>query len=219
MDKTTKVFRPIDVVGFKLGSKPSMPGFQIIVECKKSEKHDWVFHTQPKEGEFYPALLTIIEFFKKLGHPAMLSKLQGLANSYSLETLFGLSSSSMEITNKLNGLHFLDKDVKIALMHVIPDAKDDFAEATQQVASILKNVSDEQKAILIFPVIVFDGAMYEFSIEGEDIKVFPTNHIEIISWQDGSSPCMIDVVRKSYFPTFLKMIEKDILIYTDFAGE
>lgn len=218
MDEITKVFRSIDVVGFKSGPKPSIPGFVTIIECKKSEQHDWVFHTQPKEGEFYPALLTILEFFKKLGHPAILRKLQGLANSYDLEKLLGLRSSSMEIANKLNGLHFLDKNIKIALMHVIPNSKDDFAEAIQQIASILKNISSGQSAVVIFPVIVFDGSIYEFYIEAEDTKVFPINHVQIISWQDRVAPCMIDIVRKKYFSKFLNKIEQDISIYNEFIS-
>ena len=219
MDKLNKVFRTIDVLAFKFGPKPSLPGFQIIIECKKADKHDWVFHTQPKEGEFYPAFLTIIELFKKLGQPAVLGKLQDLAKSYSIETQLGLKKVSIEKTNKLNNLHFLAKDIKIALLNVNPDSRDDFSEAKQQVASILKNMSVEQSAIVVFPVIVFDGEMYEFYLEEEETKVFPINHVQIISWQDNVAPCMIDVVRKNYFPEFLKLIEKDILTYSEFVNE
>jgi len=38
--------------------------------------------------------------------------------------------------------------------------------------------------------------------------------MSFVSAHKGMLPCMIDVVRKSYFPEFLRMIERDFYILT-----
>jgi hypothetical protein len=215
IDKATKKIRTIDVSALKLGLQPPMTGFQLLIECKKSVQHEWVFHTQPKEGEFLPALVTIFELLKRIAQPPLLGKLQELANDYNLKKIFGLESSSLEAANKLSNLHILDKNIKIGVLYVNPDKKDDFFEATQQVLSALKSNDKVSKSFVVFPVIVFDGEIYEFYQEKDEMKVLPTNHLQFVSYDEETLPCMIDVVRKTYFSEFLQIIEKDFSIYNE----
>lgn len=109
IDQTTKKIRTIDVSALKLGLQPPMLGFQLIIECKKSRKHEWVFHTQPKEREFLPAMLTILELLKRIAQPLLLSKLKELPNDYSLKQMFGFESESLKTAKKIANLHTLDK--------------------------------------------------------------------------------------------------------------
>lgn len=218
IDKATKKIRTVDVSALKLGLQPPLMGFQLFIECKKSIQHEWVFHTQPKEGEFLPALVTIFELLRRIAQPPLLSKLQELANDYNLKKLFGLQSSSLNAINKLSNLHILNKNIKIGVLHVNPDKKDDFFEATQQMRSTLESNDKASKAFAVFPIIVFDGEIYEFYQEKGEMKVLPTNHLQFVSYGEETEPYMIDVVRKAYFPQFLKLIETDFAIYSEFVA-
>jgi hypothetical protein len=212
MDKVTKKIRTVDVLAMKMTLQPPGLGLLLLIECKKGEKHEWVFHTQQKEREFLPLIGTIVDFVKKLAKPPLSSKLEKLASDAALGKLFGLEPSSSDSLGKLSGLHILDKAIKIGVLSVIPSSKDDFFEATQQIISSLESMAEGMKSFIIFPVIVFDGEIYEFYQENNEIKVLPTNHIQFMSFGEDMSPCLIDIVRKTYFSEFLKIIERDYQI-------
>jgi len=66
---------------------------------------------------------------------------------------------------------------------------------------------------------VFDGEMFEFYQEGDDWQVLPTNHLQFTSFHKAEAdmlPCLIDVVRKTYFPDYLKIVERDFSILDEF---
>lgn len=209
IDKDTKKIRAIDVLAMKPISQPPVLGSLLLIECKKSEKHDWVFHTQQKEREFLPLIGTIVDCFKKIAKSPLSDKLEQLVRNAAVGELFGLETPSSDLWAKLSGLHILDKAIKIGVLSVIPDSKDDFFEATQQIISALENLVEGTKYFIIFPVIVFDGEIYEFYQENDEMKVLPTNHIQFMSYGKDMSPCLIDITRKTYFSEYLKMIDRD----------
>jgi len=208
----------------KFGLSSPMFGVSMLVECKKSDQHEWVFYTQQKEGEFLPALATIIDFLKKLERPPLYDKLKTLAAVDTLGSLFGIKSSALAVSfERLSGLHTLDKNIKIGVLNVAPKKnvraekhKDDFFEATQQVNSALESMIELAKGSIVFPVIVFDGEIYEFHQENNEIKVSATNHVQFVSFGKERMPFLIDIVRRSYFHEFLTIIERDFQIFLDF---
>lgn len=130
VDKESSKIRAVDVYAMRLGLQPPGLGISLLIECKKSIKHDWVFHTQKKEGEFLPGLWTIIDFLKKLSKPPLSDKLKELTADGSLYSLLGLQHPSLVALDKLAGLHVPDKAIKLGVLNVIPSSKDDFSEAT-----------------------------------------------------------------------------------------
>ena len=100
---------------------------------------------------------------------------------------------------------------------VPPSQKDDFFEAMQQINSAIEGRADSTKSSIVFPVIVFDGELYEFYQENNETIVLPINHIQFMSFGKGRQAFLIDVVRKSYFSDFLTIIERDFQILKDFA--
>lgn len=62
---------------------------------------------------------------------------------------------------------------------------------------------------------MFDGAIYEFYEEKDEMEVLPVNHLQFVSYDEEARPCMIDVVRKTYFSEFLQIIENDFEIYNE----
>ena len=216
-DATTGKLRTIDVSAFKPSPIPKMGGFQIFVECKKSDKHDWVFHTQHKTAEFLPATLTVIELFKTIGHPAVRDKVTEIAKEYTIGDF--LSRRASESIGSLVKLHNFDEAIRLGIMHVIPDNNDDFLEAKQQIMSAMKGIDKTKNTFIKFPVIVFDGEIYEFYQVNEEMKVLPTNHLQFVLYDGDMLACTIDIVRKSYFQEFVKILENDIAIYTTFCSD
>lgn len=215
VDKESKKIRPVDVLAMKFQAQPPNLSVVLLIECKKSLKHEWVFHTQEKEKEFLPALVTLIDFAKKIKGISLADKLKNLPAKL---TLF----SKLTKLSKLSGLHVFDKAVKIGVFNIIPSAKDrdDFYEALQQITTAFESMSVTTTGApsIIFPTIVFDGEMFEFYQEDNETKILPINHLQFMSFSKGPSrmsPCLVDVVRKTYFSEFLQMIERDFHILTE----
>jgi len=195
------------VLAMKMRLQPPRLGVLLIIECKKSLKHEWVFHTQEKESEFLPLLGTLIDFVKKIKSTPFADKLTNL-------------TASDIMASKLSGLHVFDKAIKIGIFNIIPSStgKDDFYEATKQIISALESMSEGVKSFIVFPTIVFDGEIFEFYQENNETKILPINHLQFMSFEEaraGMFPCLIDVVRKTYFSEFLRMIERDFYIFAE----
>jgi len=223
IDKITKKIRTIDVSAFKPVPIPKLKGFQVIVECKKSEQHEWVFHTQHKTNEYQTAMWTLAELFKTMGNPAIMEKFNELSKACKATNLFGypLEQHNKQILSSkmssLTKLHYFDETIRMGIMHLMPNKNDDFFEATQQIGAIVRSMNEPEKNFVQFPVIVFDGEMFEFYQENAEMKVNPINHLQY-TLIDGEMPLRtIDIVRKSYFSEFIAMIENDISIYTAFC--
>lgn len=211
VESDTRV-RFADILASKLPSKLGLP---LLIECKKSEQHPWVFHTQRKESEFLPLLGMLVDILMKIKNPSLSTKLQELLANQSMGQSLGLDTRSSRLLSKLKSLHGMNMNTKIGLFNVIPDSKDDFFEATQQINSVIQNLPQTMKNLVVFPIIVFDGEMYEFYKEAESMKILPIDHVQYILFRPYSPLYLIDVVRKSYFSEFLKTIETDIQILTE----
>lgn len=78
----------------------------------------------------------------------------------------------------------------------------------------LKNVFREYEVYLNmkYPVIVFQGDLYEAHEEKGDIKLTKTNHVifEYNRYDNYSSSLLIDIVTEKYFPTYLELLRKDM---------
>jgi len=207
IDKESKKIRPIDILAMKLQIQPLF-SVVLVIECKKSLKYDWIFHTQEREKEFLPLFTTIADFIKKIRNIPLADEPKNLAAK---STMF----------SSLNDLHVFDKAIRIGVFNVIPSSKgkDDFYEAIMQINSILESMSEIMKIApaIVFPAIVFDGEMFEFYQDNGEIKILPINHLQFMSFSkapSGMSPCLIDVVRKTHFTEFLRLIERDFHILT-----
>jgi len=67
--------------------------------------------------------------------------------------------------------------------------------------------------LVTFPVIVFDGPMWEFYKEEGKLKVEEIEYLQHISAmfnEEMEGPILIDVVKFSFFPDFLKLVDGSI---------
>jgi hypothetical protein len=226
-DRESGKLRPIDVFAFKLESSPPPWSITLLVECKKSENHEWVFYTQEKEREFLPGIWTLTDFLRKLGETPIANRYVELMREVRDFSLLGArypAEKRRELLSKIAGIHVMDRATRMAVLCKAislseEKVRDDFHEATQQVLSALQGTSESVKSSIVFPVIVFGGEMFEFYQEGNDWPILPTDHLQFTSFQKtetGMIPCLIDVVRKTYFSEYLKIIERDFSILDEF---
>jgi hypothetical protein len=82
LDKDKKV-RTDDIFATRVNLSSKL-GLFLLIECKKSEKHSWVFHTQQKGSEVLPLLGTILDVLKKITNPTLFAKIQELQTNASL---------------------------------------------------------------------------------------------------------------------------------------
>ncbi len=203
-DKASNKIRPIDILAMKFSLQPPKLAISLLIECKKRLKGQWIFHTQEKQKEFLPLLGTIFDLLKKVK-----------GTSFG-ETLTNLTPDDI-MASVFSGLHLLDKNIRIGVFNISPkEGKDDFHEATMQIMSALEGMKNSMKSFIVFPTIVFTGDMFEYYQENGETKIQPINHIQFITFvpeAKGMYPCMIDVVRKSYFNEFLRIINRDFYIF------
>ena len=201
-DKITGKIRPVDILAMKFGFPQSRLAVSLLLECKKRLKGEWIFHTQEKEKEFLPLLGALFDF---------LNKIKGTAFSQEVTDL----TPDDIMASTLSGLHLLDKTIRTGIFSVTPEGKDDFHEAVMQIISALEGLKNSMKLFVIFPTIVFSGDMFEYYMENEETKIKPINHIQFITFvpeSEGMYPCMIDIIRKSYFKEFLRIVNRDFYI-------
>lgn len=201
IDKDADKIRAADILAIKISPTPQI-AFLLLIECKKSLKHDWLFYTQEKQRELLPLIWSFVDIVKKFEH---------LSNRFRNLTANQIASS------KLLNFHLLDNTIKVGVFNVLPSPKerDDFFVATNELISALAGMRDRLKSTITFPIIVFDGDIFEFYQKGDETEILPIDHLQFISFEKAQArtrPCLVDVVKKTYFPEFLKMIEQDISI-------
>lgn len=202
-DKISNKIRSIDILAMKFNLQPPRLAISLLIECKKRSKGEWIFHTQEKQREFLPSLGALFDLVQKIS-----------GTSFG-ETLTDLTPNEI-MASAFSELHLLDKNIRIGVFSISPKkGKDDFHEATMQIMSALEGMKNSMKSFIVFPAIVFTGDMFEYYQKNGDTKIFPINHLQFITFvpeSEGMYPCMIDVVKKSYFAEFLRMINRDFYI-------
>ena len=187
VDRDKEEVRTVDIVAMRTKDKKTLA---LVVECKRSEKEIWTFHTLPKSSDEYLMSISLVGSLMKLHE----------------------SKLSMDMFKKA---HFANMDIKVGTSNYVPfKYKDSFFEAQQQVTKAAEYFTQKwRKHYLIYPVIVFDGEMYEFDISGKDLRVGPIEYLQFTGSTKGRRtliPCLIDVMKKGHFLDFLESIQEEI---------
>jgi hypothetical protein len=71
----------------------------------------------------------------------------------------------------------------------------------------------------IFPVIVFQGEIYEASENAEDVQIEKIEHaiFEFNRYENESSSLLVDIVTEKYFSKYLSLLENDMKIVAEFC--
>lgn len=183
-DSKENDYRFIDVFALKKGGC-------LAIECKKTLKgHPWVFFTQSKNDQ-WPMTAT---WLSQLGGPLNKEGVRYPSNSHWLNPSVRVGTVFSGPFDKKNG----------------KQNRSEFLVAMKQIQSIMVHFFAAQ-SMTTYPVVVFDGDIYEFSNQEIDLK--PINHLQYIHAQlkDGVIwPFLVDVVTLGHFPEFIKTVNSGI---------
>jgi hypothetical protein len=194
---------------------------ELYIECKKSEKHSWVFFTETSPAPFIKFALG------RLVDDAIYGTFNAVARAYA-ESQKQVKVKDLEKRTSIFSripVRFETFRYKIALsqqpVFCSKGSKDDFYEAVMQV---LKSLSHEEKEKargesseflpkdIVIPVILFDGFLFECYYQKGQIRTPKINYTRYLAHglPNQRLPALIDVMTSDYFPTYLRRIEKEL---------
>ncbi len=190
-DQKENKTRLVDILAMKHVRKKV--GVSLLIECKKATRHGWAFSTIGKSEVEAQPVFARVEYF--------LAKVREIVD---------LSSGRVD----MKGFHSADIFTKIGTSCCIPPGqKDDFHEGLLQLLNSMRCLRNRMAILVNFPVIVFDGPMWEFYKEEGKLKVEEIEYLQYISAmfnEEMEGPVLIDVVKSSFFPDFLKLVNGSI---------
>lgn len=218
-DKDEGKLRDIDILAIdNLSSKAVLPvslRTGLVIECKKDENFAWIFFSRPFElgiedidGQYIDEVQCITkntencQIMETVYEKASLhyENVERTAVSYDAFYIKGKKSS---YEKKKNEIFEAQNQVKKYIGHTI-----------EQVIKASPQFS-VYPIEFYFPCIIFDGLMYEAILDRGNLKLKESNHI-ILSSQYRSPysifdmGVLIDVVQKSYFNDYHRLIRKDV---------
>jgi hypothetical protein len=200
LDKNEGKPRSVDIIASKawfedFGAYDRL-NINLVIECKKSVK-PWVFFMTPKDGRLFD-----FSFFyvKNFSEPQ-------------LERSIGF----IEWAKK--HIHYVSLAEECAVISYEPFKKGEgreILEATHQVTNALtdrleffakaRKLTPMQPAFLLYPVIVFDGHIFEYGSQGEGLRLSKSRYLQYLMMQE----FLVDIMEKNFLSDYLKIVDEEI---------
>lgn len=185
----------------------------VLVECKKSAVYSWVFFRSEPVGAWYDIGHSIDILTEKLGYlksacGQVLSK--GFLHYYEEDTIFVSAYQQIKLKKKAKN----ERDGKDAIFDAISKIIKFMDYRFQSLKEFFATDSTRRDIIFYFPLIVFDGELYESSF-GKTLKLKESRHLVyetryLSSLTKSLVPLYIDIVRKDAIEEILSIIEKEV---------
>jgi hypothetical protein len=201
------------------GTQPDTLSASLIVECKSSQDKAWLFYQRPKETSVLA--------------PLKYSLTQGFSDEFQAKLLLG--GPTPETALFLNSHYFSPEFPDRAITHLVdsPDRSqtgDQIFTALNQVAKATNYLVQQRNRIrqlsearicLYYPLVVFEGQMFEIRLKGDDPQIAPISYVQYDFTQSlvtddvrtnasaSARRYLIDITERSYLPTFLKVLKRE----------
>ena len=215
-DSDEKKMRDIDITAWQSTPRTLFPIFAdvgLIIECKKDDKFAWVFFTRPMdfkwEDDVDGQYLDQIQIITKNAEATLIADIIFKKVKLHYASMKRVAVAFEQFFMKGNKKNFEKK-------------KNEIFEAENQLKKYIsyyfeqcvKAKYDVYRLLMLFPIVVFDGKMYEAAIENGKIKVSESKHVVLTtsyrqSYSLWEQSFLIDVVNRDYFPNFLKVLGED----------
>ena len=235
LDHELNLGRTIDIVSYYIGkydpnskdyfetlkTEPFSVGTDMVIECKKSNTRAWVFFTIPEVYRppfFAGQTLDSLEVLTN-GKDSIVDEIEFAGRDMETESFLyydshkriavAYSEIRLSEEQKSNGR----RDIFEAISQITKYISYDFGK-------IMEGVKTDVSSRLLcfyFPVIVFEGRMYECIVEKNVPKLHKRDHILLRThyqpkYSDSALSFGIDIVQKDYFPKFMQIVENDIYL-------
>jgi len=218
-DEDERKSRKIDFLAHRAVAKSfrSFKGllYDIVVECKKSDK-PWIFYTPQSPSLREERNFSTLLYLKILSKPKM---------------------SPKQITSMLAHNHYIAKEPtdRIAqasyIAFISEEGKDQIFTAVNQVPKALRyfmHVGEStigfdvirNALVVYYPVVVFDGKMYECILEEGKPQLKEANYVKYHTSffgvtresdnEKASEGFLIDFVTKDFLPTYIEWLNEEI---------
>lgn len=232
-DEETKQDRDLDIYGMPISMPilnldkkltPLSLRTEVAIECKKSEAYAWFFYTRPQipmsavymNGQFRTSVPQPIRFstesFQGLLQykcfPQHYDGFDRIAVAYD-----EIKKMKLEKKNGESGKTDSSgrKEIFEARNQLVKFTCYELHETFKRLSNTPKDSAKRELAIVLFPIIVFDGDIFEVSFDSGKPKLERKKHI-LLSTHYRCPYCLrvesytIDIVHRSYFGTFLKAL-------------
>jgi hypothetical protein len=227
LDADENKWRTIDIMAHKSIEIPNSSAysklhFSLIIECKKSDK-PWVFYVREKEGARTFAPLMACGLVKQEGkpwlHPLHMEKWVDFLHYYSpySKTIAVIPYQPFKDRKQSDIFEATNQLIK-ALHYEMERTRDFFAheEARESLAMFPKKQQQFVKTLCLFyPIIVFDGKLYELTYDAEKPKLSPSKYIQyLISYRSPriSDLFVMDVINPDFAEKYLKLINNEVTL-------
>jgi len=209
--------RALDIVATRLelieSSRLNRINITLLIECKRSFDKPWVFYTTPK-GENHEPMLGSVSFIKFISVPELELRNYGLfyQSHYFFNEIQKITTLNYEPFSERKNIFTATNQVLKALHYKRKTTK----ELLRKLPSHLQNI-----VIIYYPLIVFDGMMYECELSENDIEITPLEYIQYkvshgISGETEET-FIVDVVKKKFLDTYISWINQEIETMIHFA--
>ena len=211
---------------------------RLVIECKKSISHAWIFFTRPERTKVFPMSGQVYDFPKAFSTEAHKNKNKlSPIGVFSYEYYF---NSFADSSKGMRHIHYADfdnvaitydeyriqsdakkrKEIFEAVNQVVKFQNFDMEESIRAPGRIKSATSPFFPVELSFLAIVFDGRLFEAIIKNGKPMIEERKHVLLhYRYRPRNSfvnlDFWIDIVKKGFFPTYLTKIHRDISLISD----
>jgi hypothetical protein len=218
-DKDEKKLRDIDIFAFdSIGSQKTFPiilRVGLVIECKKDEDSAWVFFTRPYkydgevEGQYVDEVQSVTkntectEVMDKILPKVSLHYKSSSRTAIAYDT-FCFNTTKRSFSTKKREIFEAQNQITKYVGHTI--------EQSIMERARYYHVYPIQ---FFFPCIILDGLMYDAIVDNGSLTLKESDHVVLSSqyrspYSIYENRVLIDVVRKSYFREYQKLIRQDV---------
>jgi hypothetical protein len=223
LDKDTNQGRELDIKAVSDYGSDSWTHFTttLLIQCRRLPGNAWIFFSIPKPSALYmPSTNFNIAGFLKTGHQEIfdmkkthLDKREVLATNY-CEIITNKERSNKRVDNIWECVITL---IKAASQETEEQLADTEQYLNEDIGSFDEFVADPfEVAYFSYPVIVFDGKMYEAKFSDDEITLERKKYVQLfVDYISGryKGRFSIDVISKEKFSRYLKDVNGDITIF------
>lgn len=194
---------------------------RLIIECKRSNTHAWIFLTRPRrifwfEGQCMSFENIVTKDARMCFLHTVLAKC-GCSLHY--DSFKRVASIYAEI--KYQGQRSQKSEIFEAKNQIVKYIDYSIVQFLERLKNRGFNPSTNHLIWLYHPVILFDGKMYEAIMKNGSIQLFERKHLllsaryspsyvkDFPNTESPGLPYLIDVVRNDYFGDFLSILEEE----------
>ena len=235
-DSDEQKAREIDIHAFpcereyyKIQISPFSIHTDLAIECKKSETHAWIFFNQP-EGlkSFNGQYIDFMQIQKKDLELGFFDLLSGVLH---YDQFSEVATSYTEIVYQDGGRGRTEKsrteksEIFEAKNQLTKFISYDFEQLLKRLENraLIPKLTTHYLSWIYYPIIVFDGKLYEATCKNNDVELTERKHILLSAkyspqyaknfpkTDSRDMSYLIDVVRRDFFSDFLNILETECL--------